>query len=694
MRVSRVIVGGSIPVIMGIVFSVGCSSFEKYSGDRSPAAAKVTETSLAGTRVSPTRTDDDDPFEVKFVNMESVRELCADGGKALQDGKDFSVREVNLNRADDRVWVRQQLDGLADLIKGQKKSEAKKGNRQCRANKGMAKALDEVNRLWSHAFDSGADATTQLDARMHVAVLLDAINNQFRYPIPKKQEILFAPFSVADRLSNTAGGSHRGYARNVPGVSSSKVSDGGANSPEKSTFWTRQNDISKKDLYVGFGRTAPVVKSGDTCLYDEPKSGYGIHGGFDAKCNGQKVKIRFGNEVNSGPFNARIFWALGYNVPSFDFVENLRIKYDRKIFTEYNKRADVRFGLSLLGFRVGEIEIQEYIDPMEVVRAVELRDGTRLTRAQFKEKYFRSLSSPEGKPELIEGNINDDFEKQIAYVITGPTGVKQMTEDGDELGPWDWNSVDYNYRREFRGAGLIGAWVGWYDCRFDNNELVMVKKDGGGRELKHYITDLGSALGNSSGFLSYSNSDANGFEWHLIAPKESGRGADSGGPSSEYGHGWGNSVAFKGYTCIDRNRSFFDMGTDDSKWILRQLAQLTDEQITQALVSTGLSSAQVRLLLDKLRYRRSAMIKAFGLESEFPQLRNNSINFEYANPKNPKYDYDPKHHGLIQAKVNGKVVAEAPDKGHVIIDGIACHRDNVVNRKCTVPLPAERDLAQ
>src|SRR5262249_51189506 len=128
--------------------------------------------------------------------------------------------------------------------------------------------------------------------------------------------------------------------------------------------WNKPLDIADRDLYYGFGRTELPSLEGQVCTYRRSKQGYGTHGGFKVSCEQYpKATLKFGKE-HSQPFAHRIFWALGFNTFPFDYVPTARVKWDRRIFTEFNTRKDQCFSVTLLGFAAIHTErLQRYVDP-------------------------------------------------------------------------------------------------------------------------------------------------------------------------------------------------------------------------------------------------------------------------------------------------------------------------------------------
>src|SRR5260221_14589465 len=100
---------------------------------------------------------------------------------------------------------------------------------------------------------------------------------------------------------------------------------------------------------------------GIVCTYRKPKETYGLNSGFEVKCDEYgKVKLKFGKEF-SQPFAHRIFWALGFNTTPVDCVPTVKVKWDRRIFTEFNLRKDQTLTVKFIGlFPIHIHHLQHY----------------------------------------------------------------------------------------------------------------------------------------------------------------------------------------------------------------------------------------------------------------------------------------------------------------------------------------------
>jgi hypothetical protein len=292
-----------------------------------------------------------------------------------------------------------------------------------------------------------------------------------------------------------------------------------------------------------------------------------------------------------------MFWALGFHADPTDYAAGVKVAYDRRIFTEFNSRQPVRTTFTVLWFiPVYSMNLQRPKDPFDYVAAAVLRDG-------------RQWSGPELKRQLMTGtNFQPAVEAQIDYIITTPVNVQVKDPQVKSIGPWDYGQWDHANRREVRGAGLLAAWLGFYDTRFDNTKLRLVgpKKH---PHLEHYFSDLGGGLGRTTGLISWHGENVNAFPWSFTAPPlDQGKGRLA------------RPLRIVGYTPIVRTPAFAAMTIDDACWMARLIGQLRAGQITQALAASGYDAAAIRLYAQKLISRRNKMMADLGLSAEFPPL--------------------------------------------------------------------------
>jgi hypothetical protein len=435
--------------------------------------------------------------------------------------------------------------------------------------------------------------------------LVAALHNGRQPPARRNLDTLQVPFVLAGHLSSPVARGRR-PASNLAAGDSREV-DLSLQDPLPGTFWRRPDSVASLDLYHGFGRTELPTIEGRLCEYVSPKTSYGGHPGYDVVCDGWRLKVKFG-ETTSEPFTARLFWALGYHVDPTDYVGALRVRYDRRLLREFHLRRDIP-----MTFRVfwvipaHHINLQRRHDPFDSIAAAVLKNGSRITATELKHRLFHQPD--QAHPEDDPANFRTEFEAQIDHLITMPANIQYRNPAVDSIGPWSFGQLGNKHRRELRGAGLLAAWLNWFDSRPDNTRLKTIEQDEA-KELAHFFSDLGGTLGRGKGFFSGRGELPDEFDWTFT--RTTGRS-----------HSWTRSTGFQitGFKPIERTAAFREMTLDDARWMARLIAQLTEQQLVDSLLAAGFDSAHVRLYTEKLVSRRDQMIQDLGLADSIPLLR-------------------------------------------------------------------------
>ena len=472
--------------------------------------------------------------------------------------------------------------------------------------------------------------------------LAAAIHNNRRPPVPARLDLIQLPWVVWDHWQNPIA-CGRTTASNLE-VDSEDRTDLSRIDPAPSTFWRRPASVSGVDLYLGFGREKLPALEDKLWTYDGPKTGYGSNPGFEVKSGDLEAKVKFA-ETASEPFTTRVFAALGYHVEPTDRVEHLKIKYDRRLIREFHLRKEIRMRCMILGFvPVYTIRFQRRFDPFDCIAWAVLNDGSRWTGAELKARLFHrpKLKHPEDQPE----NFRSEVEQQLHYLVATAANVQIKDQSAKSIGPWDFGGLGHEHRRELRGAGLLAAWLGWFDSRFENTRLKVRQVDGQD-SLVHYFTDLGGGLGRGTGIFSPRGELPNAFDWTFTRATTNTDG--------------GHPFRITGFKPIDNTPAFEQMTVDDARWMARLIAQLTEEQIVQGLVASGFDTTQVKLYTEKLVSRRDQMIRDLGLEHEIVLLRPEGVDRDLA--------YDPVLDGQVTIRTRTGQRLAAPSVGLVVAHG-------------------------
>jgi hypothetical protein len=420
-----------------------------------------------------------------------------------------------------------------------------------------------------------ADSPDQSGTIRDLMEVVSALHNNERTPVPRSIDLFQLPFVHYRYISGRVG------VGTAPPSNLSRVPTGTDASdidPLPSTFWSQPPPIPSQNFRIGFGRDARPRYEETMWSYARPKTSYGANAGFEARAGDVRLKIKFG-EIHSEPFAARIFHALGYSVQPTDYSPGLKVKYDRRLFAEFNSRKPVDARITALGFLpVWTIHFQPKHDPFAFIARAVMQDGTVL------------------KVDELRARWQDQADSSIDYLVTVPANVQIEDRSQKSIGPWDFGQLGHERRRELRGAGLLAAWLGWFDSRFDNTRLVV--QNGSRPTLKHVFADLGGGLGRSIGWAGWRGELPEEFPDRFTRP------AIQQGPGRM-------TIPFRivNFRPIESTPAFREMTVDDARWMARRIAQLTESQIVEALRASGFDEATVEIYRRKLLSRREHLMR-------------------------------------------------------------------------------------
>jgi hypothetical protein len=528
------------------------------------------------------------------------------------------------------------------------------------ASSGKRHALQEMMALVDRLLHGGAAGAARDATMFQLLELHHAVDNSLRYPLKKNYQVV--PDIVPMLLLKAR--SHRVIERSRATGPSPAVSEA---DPPPSSFWSPAADIASRNLYAGFGRTALPTYEG-VCTYVKAKTGWGAHPGFEISCRGTRLEFKLGDEIYGGPFNTRIFDALGYRTFPIDRMPALELAYDRRVLSEYNSRRRLAMYARALFIPIGKHVVTRIEDPFDRIAAAVTTDGRRLTAAELKRGLLKDATLVKGRPrpETVAANYDADFERQIAYLVWEPGTVAHEGDSIRTIGAWDYDQLDHAARREVRGVFVLSAWLDQFNMRWENTRLAYAR-EGDARELRHVFSDVGSGLADAHQALKADNSDIEGMPWTVTESAADGK------------------VKFSGFAVNVMNEAFAQTSWEDARWMLRRMARLTERQILQALLATSMTASEVRLALEKLLCKRQKMVADFGLSSELPDIARRRIDREL--------EFDPAKPDDLRAVTlslpDGATIVPEPgdwviQKGHLVrrvvappprvVEDVACRR--------------------
>lgn len=560
MRASKCFVDWIAPALM-LLSLLAWPSFAHAGSDRSePSLARQLERLLRH-----------DPEKERDTFLAEAMKLAAKGKEALEARKSERRKRnsdlENLSAAELRLHFQDDPNLLA--------------SREVRA-------LEEIARLLQ------SDASTNASAS--IRELIEGLKNSRRSPVPERIGAL-SPWRMWLQNFDRSIGHGTEPAANLPMTGGNVALDA---NPLPSPFWNRPESIGSQNLAIGFGRSELPDYSSKIWNYAGPKTGAGTHPGFDVRSGKVRLKVKFG-EAKSEPFTARIFHALGYNVDPTDFAGEIKVSYSRRILREFNLRHPLEMQLRPFWIPVTTLNLQPYQDPFAFVLKAVMKDGRELTGAELKSDLL--IDPRRARPEDDPENFRIEVESQIAHLLFGPVNIQPEETVGENVGFWDFRGLGHENLRELRGAGLLAAWLGWFDSRYDNTRLRIVREEDGNSRLLFFFSDLGAGMGSGRGYLIRHGEDPEAMEDSFTEPEiRRGRGRMT------------TPFRITNYETIVPTEAFRRMTPDDARWMARMIAALKQEQIHSALIASGYDTSEAALYLEKLLIRRNKMFEDLGME--------------------------------------------------------------------------------
>lgn len=455
------------------------------------------------------------------------------------------------------------------------------------------KRLDKALDLLSKTNES------QISVYKKQIAVISAFNQNFKEPLDLKVEILTAPFELLARVSPYPVKERRKEADNL------KI--------ENSSFWT---DRSQEKINMALGPSDLDLSKFENaiCIYDGPKRGFGIHQGLKAKCfDKKKFKIKFG-EIRAAPLNSKIYHRIGYNVPAIHSIKDIKIAYERKMFTEIESGKQQYVRVKALGIPVKSVKLRKKTDFEKFISHIVLKGGEKIDSDTFFKNLLPNCGVEDQNCHLNPELYDAGYEQKVDHVVFHNIAIVEETSD-HEFGAWAFDELDHKDRTEVRALVLVGAFTGNHDLRKDNNKLLWQSKN---FEIKHYITDPGSGYGRAIPFSSFNLND---MKWEIMKEQINRQTIGNGKSSVER-----RSLVINGYKPSVDHDVFSKMNLSEAKWMARQILSISEDELTVAIAASGFSAAELLLAREKLVSMQKNIAETLDLQSEFPQLAERKIN--------------------------------------------------------------------
>ena len=171
-----------------------------------------------------------------------------------------------------------------------------------------------------------------------------------------------------------------------------------------------------------------------------------------------------------------------------------------------------------------------------------------------------------------------------------PANVERFDE-------WMWTENPFVGKRELQGLKVLMALMENWDLKDDNNRILVVK-NGNRNELHYIVSDLGTTFGKTGGQKS---------PMAFIRSIKGSRNEPDDYVNDEFiDEVQGNTVRLD---YDGKNASLMrNITVEDAKWIGGLLARLSDRQIQDAFRAANYSSEEVRLLTNAVRKRINELV--------------------------------------------------------------------------------------
>jgi hypothetical protein len=292
--------------------------------------------------------------------------------------------------------------------------------------------------------------------------------------------------------------------------------------------------------------------------------------------------------------------------------QNRSIKQDTSVRDDKNKKT--YSGTPVLWREPADIESRNLLlgpggetrkPNLSRVTFIEQKTGGHSTKYRVRDGAGNEWIAKLGKEAQSETAANRilwavGYEPEIVYLVPHLTIVGKGTfenvrlearpKDFKRIGIWKWEDNPFKGSRELQGLKIVMALINNWDMKDDNNQILAIRGETTGGELRYIISDLGGSFGKTGGFISRSRNKPSDYVKAEFVKSVKGDRIDL-----NYG---------------GKNQKLFDdLTVQDAKWIAGYLGRLSDEQIKDAFRAANYSPEDVERLAQAVRERIDALTK-------------------------------------------------------------------------------------
>jgi len=221
------------------------------------------------------------------------------------------------------------------------------------------------------------------------------------------------------------------------------------------------------------------------------------------------------------------------------------------------------------------------------------------------EAYYFDEAQIENLPRLSRGR---EF---VAGNVVRGARFEPKREDLKRGSTWGWQKNSFEETRELSGLKVLMILLNNFDAREANNRVFYADAPDGGREARHYVTDLGATLGRAGGLGG--KRTKNDLEDFLSTKFV--RGVDDGVVEFDFDtrpRGLGHLSVLQPFYYrgqVKKEKAMRGIPVEHARWIGSLLSQLTDDQLRDAFRAAKYDEPTTEAYVRTLRERISQLTK-------------------------------------------------------------------------------------
>jgi hypothetical protein len=249
----------------------------------------------------------------------------------------------------------------------------------------------------------------------------------------------------------------------------------------------------------------------------------------------------------------------------------------------------------------GGEDMQPDISNLTFIRKEQSGYSTKYRVKDAKGRVWVAKVGNEAQPETVSVRLTwaIGYVSEINYLVPQVTipGVgtfqnvrfEARPDNVKRVGEWDWKNNPFAGTQEFQGLKAMMQFLNNWDIKDANNVKVYSPET---NEIRYTISDLGATLGKTGG----------GALWRFTRSRNNPKDFAAAKFISKVNNG---HLVFA--NAGKESGMFGDITPDQAKWLGDLLAQLSDDQLRDALKAANYNGDEVDTLMGALKYRIQEM---------------------------------------------------------------------------------------